>query len=149
MAAFGDAVSNALPVPQSTSLDIEGDYAALGGLGGQAALYSVKSNQLERELPIGEPVTDTLWVGSKLIFASSLGTVKVFEGGSEVASLAEHAGPATGLSGHPGGELLASVGSDKSVVFYDLNSYKRVSRAYAGAGEFPSPSLGSVLLVNS
>ncbi len=60
----------------------------------------------------------------------------MFEGGNEVGALSEHSGPATGLSLHPSGDLVASVGTDKSVVLYDLNSLKRVSRAYADAGKF-------------
>lgn len=50
--------------------------------------------------------------------------------------MSEHSGPATGLSLHPSGDLVASVGTDKSVVLYDMNTLKRVSRAYADAGKF-------------
>ncbi|KAK5994391.1 Complexed with cdc5 protein 8 [Cladobotryum mycophilum] len=130
---FETKTTTALPVPQATSLGLEGGYAAVGGLKGEAAVYSVEADNVERTLPINEPVTDTLWAGSKVYFATSQGAVKVYEAGSEVASLSEHAGPATGLSLHPCGDLLASVGTDKSIVFYDLGSYKRVSRAYADA----------------
>ncbi|KOS21208.1 Pre-mRNA-splicing factor [Escovopsis weberi] len=130
---FESKTTNALPAPQTTSLGLEGSYAAVGGLAGEAAIYSVEADNVERTVPIGEPVTDTLWAGSKLFFATSQGSVKVFEAGSEIASLSEHAGPATGLSLHPCGNLLASVGTDKSIVFYDLESAKRVSRAYSNA----------------
>lgn len=135
MSAFDVQASNPLPLTKATSLSVEGDYAALAGLDGEAAIYSVHADTLERPVAVKEPVTDTLWVGSKLLFATSRGSVKVYEAGSEVASLSEHAGAVTGLSSHPGGQLLGSVGADKSVVLYDMETMKRVSRAYTDAGE--------------
>lgn len=113
-----------------TCLDLEGAYAAVAGLQGNAAIYSVDNDRLERSLPVNEPVTDSVWTGAKLMFATAKGSVKVFESGTEVASLSEHAGPATALSLHPSGGILGSVGSDKSIVFYDLSTNKRVSRGY-------------------
>lgn len=129
--SFETTATNALPVPQATTLAISGGYAAAGGLTGESAVYSVDADQLERQIPVGEAVTASLWTSSKLIFATSQGTVKVYEAGSEAAAASEHAGAATALSVHPGGQLLASVGSDKSIVFYELDTLKRVSRAYA------------------
>ncbi|KAH7303295.1 cell cycle control protein [Stachybotrys elegans] len=131
ISAFGSSASNALPVSQATSLAVAGSYAAVGGLKGDAAIYAIDTDSVERQLAVDGPVTDTLWTEKQLFFATSKGTVKVYEAGTEVATLSEHAGPATALSIHPGGELLASVGADKSVVFYELSSMKRVSRAFA------------------
>lgn len=126
--------TTALPVPQATSLDLEGSYAVAGGLKGEAAVYSVEADNVERTVPVNEPVTDTLWAGSKVFFATSQGHVKIYEGGNEIGTLSEHAGAASGLSLHPSGNLLASVGADKSIVFYNLETMQRVSRAYADAG---------------
>ncbi|KAL0931530.1 cell cycle control protein [Colletotrichum truncatum] len=130
VASLATVASSSTAVSQVSSLALEGSYAAIGARDGQAAIYSVEADQVERQVAVNEPVLDSAWTGSKLIFATSKGSVKVFEGGAEVASLSEHAGPATSLSIHPTGELVASVGSDKSIAFYDLNSLKRVSRAY-------------------
>ncbi|KAK2062742.1 Prp19-domain-containing protein [Colletotrichum caudatum] len=133
IASLATVASTAVPVPNASSLALEGGYAAVGGRGGEAAIYSLEADQVERQFAVNEPVIDSLWTGSKLVFATSKGAVKVFEGGSEIASFSEHAGPATSLSVHPTGDLLASVGSDKSIVFYDLSALKRVGRAYADA----------------
>ncbi|GAB0132389.1 hypothetical protein EsDP_00000827 [Epichloe bromicola] len=133
ISSFDITASSALPVSQTTSIDLEGSYAALGGLKGEAAIYAVEADTLERQLPVNEAVTSTLWSGSKVFFATSQGNVKVYEAGNETASLSEHAGPATGLSAHPSGDLLGSVGADKSIVLYDLANMKRASRAYADA----------------
>ncbi|OHE96532.1 hypothetical protein CORC01_08130 [Colletotrichum orchidophilum] len=131
VASLATVASTSTPVSNASSLATEGSYAAISGRGGDAAIYSIEADQVERQIVVNEPVVDSVWTGSKLIFATSKGSVKIFEGGSEVASMSEHAGPATSLSIHPTGDLLASVGSDKSIVLYDLNSLRKISRAYA------------------
>ena len=105
----------------------------MGGLKGDVAIFSIASGTKERDLKINEPITDTVWSGSKIMFSTSKGSVKVIENGSEVASFSEHAGAATALSLHPGGNLLASVGTDKTFVFYDLTALKRATRVYSSA----------------
>ncbi|KAI1636294.1 cell cycle control protein [Biscogniauxia mediterranea] len=130
VAAFTVEASNSLPVPQTTTLTVAEGYAAIGGLQGDVAIYSIESDKLERSLKVDEPVTASIWEGSKVIFSTTKGSVKVFESGNEIASFSEHAGPATALSIHPGKEILASVGSDKSFVFYDLANLQRATRVY-------------------
>lgn len=125
------------------------NYAAVAGLNGEAAVYSIEADNIERQVAVNEPVTDTIWTDSKLIFATSQGTVKVFENGSEVASASEHSGPATALSIHPSGEIVGSVGTDKSIVFYEVESLKRVSRAYADSCKLTLRYTRTLLLTNS
>lgn len=144
IAAFEVTATTALPVVQTTCLDTEGAYAAVGGLQGQAAIYAIAADSLEREIPVGEPATSTLWTGAKLLFGTSNGAVKVFEGGSQVAAASEHSGPTTGLSLHPSGDLVASVGTDKSLVLYDLATLSRVSRTFVDSCEWPLPYLFSL-----
>ncbi|KAK4098891.1 hypothetical protein N658DRAFT_430950 [Parathielavia hyrcaniae] len=122
-----------LTVSQASSLDIESDYAAIGGLDGKVDVYSIQANNVERTIDTGEPVTATAWTGSKVIVATSKGSVRVFDSGSETASFQVHAGAVTGLSVHPGGRILASVGVDKSFVLYDLDTLQKVSRGYTDA----------------
>lgn len=133
IATFAPQVSESLPVPQASSLATEAGYAAIGGLKGDVAIFSTATGQAERTLAVGEPITDTLWHGTKVAFATSQGSVKVFEGGAEVASFSDHAGAVTALAMHPGGTILASVGADKSFAFYDLNALKRVTRVYSSS----------------
>lgn len=101
---------------------------------GTAAIYSIQADKAERTLQVGEPVTDAIWTGTKVIFATSKGSVKVYDSGTEKASFRDHSGPVTGISLHPGGELVASVGADRSIVFYSLETLTRVARVYADAG---------------
>ncbi|KAK0704414.1 WD40-repeat-containing domain protein [Lasiosphaeris hirsuta] len=122
-----------LTVTQATSLDLQSDFAAIGGLDGKVDIYSTQANKVERSLDIGEPVTATIWTDTKVILATSKGSVRVFDSGSETATFKAHAGAVTGLALHPGERILASVGADKSFVFYDIESLKQVSRVYTDA----------------
>ncbi|KAL2195374.1 hypothetical protein P885DRAFT_70481 [Corynascus similis CBS 632.67] len=133
VAALQQVAYTDLAVSQASSLDTESEYAAIGGLDGKLDIYSIQTNKVERTLDIGEPITATAWTGSKVIVATSKGSVKVFDSGSETASFQAHAGAATGLSVHPGGRILASVGVDKSFIFYDLDTLQQVSRGYTDA----------------
>lgn len=75
-----------------------------------------------QELAVGSPITDAIWAGSKTIVGTSDGAVKVFENGVEMSSFSGHAGQVTALALHPSGDILASVGVDKSYIIYDLTS---------------------------
>ncbi|KAI0876657.1 WD40-repeat-containing domain protein [Hypoxylon argillaceum] len=130
---FAVEASNALPITQPTTLASDGGYSAIGGLGGEVAIYSVEADKLERSFTVGEPVTDSIWEGPRLFFSTAKGSVKVFESGNEIASFADHAGPATALAMHPSKAILASVGVDKSFVFYDLENLQRATRVYTNA----------------
>ncbi|KAI2466983.1 Prp19-domain-containing protein [Annulohypoxylon bovei var. microspora] len=133
VASFAVDTTNALPVPQATTVSVEEGYAAIGGLQGDVAIYSIDSDTVERSFQVNEPVTDSIWDGTRVFFATSKGSIKVFENGSEIASFSDHAGPVTGLSIHPSKDILGSIGSDKSFVFYDLVNLCRVRRVYTNS----------------
>ncbi|KAH8653725.1 WD40-repeat-containing domain protein [Xylariales sp. PMI_506] len=130
ISSFAVSTESALPVEQATALALEEGYAAVGGLKGDVAIYSIEADKVERSLQVNEPITDSVWHESKVVFSTTKGSVKVFESGNEVASFSDHAGPATGLAIHPSGEIVASVGSDKSFAFYDLTNLKRATRVF-------------------
>lgn len=136
MSAFQTESSTSLPFSQISALAIEeqGAYAAISSAQGDTAIYAVDEGKLERQLSVEEPVTSELWAGTKLVLATAKGTVRVIDGGKEAASVTEHAGAATGLALHAGGEILASVGADKQVVFYDLATLAPVARCYSDSG---------------
>lgn len=117
-------------VPESTSLAVEGEHAAIGGKGGEVAIYSLESGKVEASLKVGAAVTDTIWTGDKIVLGTVKGQVRVYSNGSELATFAEHAGPVAGLALHPGGLILASVGPDKAFVFYDLDALRTVFRRF-------------------
>lgn len=136
VSSFAVSTESAVPVESPTTLSVEEGYAAVGGAKGEVAIYSIEADKVERSLQIDEPVTDSVWRGSRVAFATAKGSVKVQENGSEVAAFSDHAGPATGLAFHPCGDILASVGSDKSFTFYDLVDLKRVTRVFTDSCRF-------------
>ncbi|KAI1102909.1 Prp19-domain-containing protein [Jackrogersella minutella] len=133
VASFSVQTTNSAPVPQATTVCVEKGYAAIGGLQGDVAIYSIDSDTVERSFQVNEPVTDSIWDGPKVFFSTSKGSVKVFDNGNEIASFSDHAGPATGLAIHPSKDILASVGSDKSFVLYDLANLHRATRVYTNS----------------
>ena len=115
-------------VSDSTSLAVANDYAAIGGKAGEVALYSLSAGQVERSIQVGGAVTATIWAGEKLVLSTDKGAVKVYAKGSEIASFTEHDRPVAGLAVHPGGLILASVGLDRDLVFYDIDALRTVFR---------------------
>ena len=81
------------------------------------------------------PVTGATWAGNKAVVSSSTGSVKVFENGSEVASFAAHAGEVTAVAVHATGDIVASVGVDKSYVLYDLSTNSVITQIFTDSGE--------------
>ena len=59
--------------------------------------------------------------------------MKVFEDGNEVASFNSHAGAATSLALHATGDIVASVGVDKSYVLYDLTTNAVIMQNFSDA----------------
>jgi pre-mRNA-processing factor 19 len=108
----------------------------LGGNNGVAGVYSASQNEIVQEMEVGSgAVTAAVWAGTRAVVSTSSGVIKVFEGQSEVASFSGHAGKVTALAMHPSGDILASVGVDKSYILYDLTSYKQATQIYTDAGE--------------
>lgn len=54
--------------------------------------------------------------------------------GNDEITFTSHAGSANGLALHPSGDILASVGVDKSFVFYDLVGGSSVTQVYTDSG---------------
>ncbi|MCJ1402752.1 hypothetical protein MMC11_005973 [Xylographa trunciseda] len=116
---------------RSLALDKSGDLVLLGGSDGVAGVFSVSQNEVLQTLRGGGgAITDGLWAADRAVIATSTGNVKVFNAGSEVSSFSGHAGKAASIALHPSGEILASVGVDKSYIFYDLESSKIATQVY-------------------
>ena len=123
------------PGARTVSMDASGDLALLGGADGSAGIFSISQNKLVQEVSAGSAVTDTLWAGNKAIVGTSAGTIKVFDNGTESASFSGHAGEVNGLALHASGEILASVGVDKSYILYDLTASTQVLQIYTDSGK--------------
>jgi len=120
------------PGSSSIALDEAGQLVIVGGSDGVAGVYSIPDNKLQQSFKAVGAITDSVWYGNQPVVSTSAGTVKVF--GEQEATFTSHAGNANALALHPSGEILASVGVDKSFVFYDLPGGKAVTQIYADSG---------------
>lgn len=119
------------PGSSSVAVDVAGDLALVGGSDGVAGIYGLGEGKLLQALKAGGgAITDTLWCADQPVVAISSGNVKVFHNGKETASFTSHAGAANAIALHPSNEILASVGADKSFVFYDLLGAKPITQVY-------------------
>ncbi|KAJ5952555.1 Cell cycle control protein (Cwf8) [Penicillium vulpinum] len=121
------------PGGRALSINSTGDLALVGGVDGVVGVYSLSQKNVVQTLKTDGPVTDATWAGNKAIVGSSTGSVKVFENGAEVASFASHAGEVTAVTVHATGDIVASVGVDKSYVLYDLATNTVVSQIFCDA----------------
>lgn len=127
------------------SINPSGDLALIGGADGAASVYSLSEKRVVQTLDVGGGrVTDAVWTGDKAIVASSTGVVKVFENGAETASFQSHAGEATALAVHATGDIVASVGVDKSYVLYDLTTSSPITQIFSDSSKKPLAELLSV-----
>ena len=107
----------------------------IGGTDGVAGVFSNSQRQMTQTLKGGSgSITDGLWAGHRPVIATSSGAVKVFDNGLETGNFTSHAGEATAVALHPSGDILASVGIDKSYVFYDLTSSTPATQVYTNSG---------------
>ncbi|KAL8661181.1 MAG: hypothetical protein Q9202_005839 [Teloschistes flavicans] len=138
-----DVLSAFTPVNQSESLcaaarsfalNTQSESVLVGGRDGTVRVYSVREKTIIQEMNAGPGmVTDAIWAGNRAITSTITGNVKLFENGLEVASLSGHAGEVTAMALHPSGDILASVGVDKSYIFYDLTSNKMATQVFTDA----------------
>ncbi|KAJ5997386.1 hypothetical protein N7499_006220 [Penicillium canescens] len=121
------------PGGRALSVNSTGDLALIGGVDGVVGVYSLSQKSVVQTLKTDGPVTDVTWAGDKAVVGSSTGSVKVFENGAEVASFNSHAGEVTGVTVHATGDIVASVGVDKSYVLYDLATNTVASQIFTDA----------------
>lgn len=103
---------------------------------GIVGVYSLSQKAVVQTLKTDGPVTGATWAGDKAIVGSVTGSVKVFENGSEITGFASHAGEVTAVALHATGDIIASVGVDKSYVLYDLTTNSMITQIFSDAGMF-------------
>jgi len=116
----------------SVAVDEAGTSVIVGGSEGVAGIFSISENKLQKSFKAGSAITDAAWYKTDAVVSTTSGAVKVF--GSSETSFSSHAGSANGLAMHPCGDILASVGVDKSFVFYDLVAGRAVTQVYTDSG---------------
>ena len=93
-------------------------------------VYSVSQNQVQQSLKAGGgSITGALWLEDRAAISTSKGKVLVFSPLSEgeTGVFESHHGSVTAITVHPSGDLLASVGTDRKYVLYDIQTMKVLS----------------------
>lgn len=124
------------PGSKVLSVNSSGELALVGGTDGVVGVYSLTQKSVTHTLQADGPVTDAVWASEKPVLASSTGSVKVFENGNEVSSFKLHSGAATALAVHATGDIIASVGTDKSYILYDLTANAVITQVFADTCKF-------------
>ena len=75
------------------------------------------------------------WARDGACVATASGAVVVTAEGAVKYKFTQHAGAATAVAAHPQGEILASVGVDKSFVLYDLHNGQALTQIFSDSGE--------------
>lgn len=110
------------------AVDEAGELVIFGGSDGAAGVYSLAESKVQQSFKVSGAITDAVWYGSQPVVSTSSGAIKVF--GPKEITFSSHAGSANALAFHPCGEILASVGVDKSFTFYDLVEGKAVTQIF-------------------
>lgn len=121
------------------AMDSSEDLALFGGQDGLASVYSISKGTFVMQFETANgAVTDAGWAGSDAITASSTGHVEIWDDtGSRKGDFQEHSGAVAALALHPSGEIAASVGADKRIVFYDLAKSTTALKVYTDSGMYP------------
>jgi len=137
---FSEAVPILKEAGEALALDSTGSTALIGGSDGSLSTFSVNKQAITlKTAGDGSAINDVIAYtqGNKTlsIVAKASGEVAVLDNDKTVATFKSHAGAATGLALHPCGDILLSVGVDKSFVYYDLASMAAVSQVYTDSGK--------------
>jgi pre-mRNA-processing factor 19 len=120
---------------ESGELFLCGDSdGTIGVFDKQAGAFTTRSN-----LGAGA-ILGGAWCSDKQVVSTSSGTVVVAQEGAVQGKFQQHAGAATAVASHPSGELVVSVGYDKSYILYDISAMRVLTQVYGDIGEEPIPS---------
>ena len=116
---------------KTLAVDDTGDFFLCGDSDGDIGVYDLKQSAFTTRSNVGAgAITSGAWANDKPVIATSSGAVVVTQGGTVQAKFRQHAGAATDVAVHPCGDIVASVGIDKSYVLYDLQHSSVLTQIY-------------------
>lgn len=114
-----------------TSLLVNDDYATIGTTEGDVSVYAFDEGVQEQVIQItNHAITGVIRTDAKLIVSTDNGSVHVYQNGMKQAAVKAHIGPITGLAFQPAEDMFATVGVDKSFVFYSMLTGEKLRRVY-------------------
>ena len=127
---------------KSLAADKNGDFFLCGDSDGTVGVYDLKAGSFTTRSNLGAgAVLCGAWANDSAVVGTASGSVVLTREGAVTAKFTQHAGAATGVAVHPSGDIVASVGVDKSFVLYDLQSNKVLTQVFGDQGKTPSLSL--------
>lgn len=130
-----DTINSFAPGSQFLSVDSTTDLLLCGSADGIASVYSLSRKEvLYTKDCKGGAVLDGVFWNDRAVIALSSGSLKVFDEAEEVASLDKHKGPAIAIDLHPCGDLVVSIGADKSFILYDLTTSSVITQVHCDKG---------------
>jgi pre-mRNA-processing factor 19 len=140
--------------PEFLAVDTAGELALVGGAEGQAVIWSIARGEVYQKIEgvQGATITDGAFAKDKIVMGTSVGDVKVYDTANTTQTVHEFAAngeahtansKVAALAVHPSGEIVASVGIDGSIIFYDIASLKQVAKVNSRNGMCPTYFYGS------
>ena len=143
--ATGDAIANydvtskadtQFTGVKSLAGDPSGDFFVCGDSDGTVGIYDLKAGAFTTRSNLGAGgINHGAWANDRAVVATTTGAVVVTQEGAVKAKFQQHAGAASAVAAHPSGDILASVGEDKSFILYDLHSARVLTQVFADTGE--------------
>ena len=121
---------------KALAVDETGESFLCGDSDGTIGIYDLNTASFTTRSNLGAgAITHGTWASDRAVVTTSSGAVVVAQEGNTVAKFHQHAGAATAVAAHPCGDVVASVGVDKSYVLYDLQSARVLTQIYADSGK--------------
>ena len=134
---------------KAMAVDSGGEKILLGGEDGQVSIWSTSEGKVVESFAVRASVADVLWAGDVAVVATTAGTVEGYEAGTKTFSFSSHTGQVTAIALHPCGDLLASVGKDKNIFFYDLASGAQALQIPTDSRKYTLPEYSKRWLMQS
>lgn len=117
------------------AVDSSGDLFVTGDSDGTIGIYDLKQSAFVTRSNLGAgAITAASWARDTAVVSTANGAVVATSEGAVSATFHQHAGAASDIAVHPSGDLVASVGIDKSYVLYDLHAHSVLTQVYTDSG---------------
>lgn len=121
---------------KSLAVDHSGDLFLTGDSDGSLGVFDLKQGAFVTRSNLGAgAILSGVWARDLAVVATANGAVVAAREGTVASTFHQHAGAATAVAVHPSGDIVASVGVDKSYVLYDLSDSKVLTQVSTERGE--------------
>lgn len=120
---------------KTLAADQTGDFFLCGDSDGTMGIFDAKQGAFTTRSNLGAgAILGGAWANDKQVVSTSSGVVVVAQEGAVHGKFQKHAGAATAVATHPSGELVVSVGYDKSYILYDISTMEVLTQVYCDVG---------------